>query len=311
MSRPGEPRPVDALDAAFRRAAQLAADGDLEGARTVLRRLAPQAEGDGRRLDAGRALRLAAALDRVLGDRGDAVATAARAVELSAGDSDATRAALDELGESLLRAGQSAAAADAFGRAARHAGAHAPPLRRKQAFALAAAGFVEQAREALADLSDTTSSPVDRAALLVQAAAATADHRLWHAADAAVDAAQAPALHADLAFLAAARALDVGDAGLALRQVRLARRYALEAVAPLAYVTASIAESTLSDAVNDDVAAYGSLATGYATLGDLVGRSLSALTFDGPLRELRGRWGSARFAAAKAAYEAARPATDR
>ncbi|HYN97977.1 MAG TPA: hypothetical protein VES42_29390, partial [Pilimelia sp.] len=114
------------------------------------------------------------------------------------------------------------------------------------------------------------------------------------------------ALHADLEFLAAARALDGGDGAGALRHMRAARRHALDGTAPLAYVAASVAESALAEVLGDDRAAYGSLATAYATLGDLVGRPLSAATFEGPLRELRDRWGADRFAAAKAAYEATR-----
>src|SRR4051812_12321863 len=175
MSPRGERPPPDAADAQFRHVARLAADGDLGAARTGLRHLATQAEDEGRPVAAGRALRLSAALDRVLGDLGAAVAAATRAVELSAGDQEATRAALDELGEALLRIGQPAAAADAFGRAAEHAGTHAVPLRRKQAYALASAGLAEQAQALLTGLDDGTGSPVDRAAVLVQAAAESAD----------------------------------------------------------------------------------------------------------------------------------------
>ena len=268
------------MDAEFRRIAGVAGCGDLSGARTALHRLADRAEAAGLPVAAGRALRLAAALNRVLGDVGDAVAAATRAVELCADDQHAGRAALDELGESLLRAGQPGAAADAFGRAARLSGGYEPLLLRKQAYALTAG----------------QDGPLWAAA---QAAVEAA-------ADVAADAGQAPALRADLSFLAAVRALDAGDGGTALKHVRAARRHALDGVAPLAYLAACVAESALSEALGDDEVAYGSLATGYATLGDLVGRELSADTFGGLLSDLRARWGAERFAAAKAAYEGAR-----
>jgi hypothetical protein len=88
--------------------------------------------------------------------------------------------------------------------------------------------------------------------------------------------------------------------------VREARQHALDGVAPLAYVAAAIAESSLAEHAGDDESAYGSLATGYATLGDLVGKQVSASTVEGPLLELRRRWGPDRGAAAKAASEATR-----
>jgi len=60
------------LDEEFRRVAVIAASDDLVGARTALRRLADRAVESGRPSAASRALRLSAALDRVLGDSADA-----------------------------------------------------------------------------------------------------------------------------------------------------------------------------------------------------------------------------------------------
>jgi hypothetical protein len=114
------------------------------------------------------------------------------------------------------------------------------------------------------------------------------------------------ALRADLAFVAAARALDAGDLSTALAEIRAARRHALAGVAVIQYLAAAIAESAVAELLGDDHAAYGSLATGYATLGDVVGRALSASTFDSPLRTLRDRWGADRFARAKRAYDRSR-----
>ncbi|GAA0918503.1 hypothetical protein GCM10009557_89910 [Virgisporangium ochraceum] len=110
-------------------------------------------------------------------------------------------------------------------------------------------------------------------------------------------------MHADLAFLAATRALDERDLPRALAEIRSARRHALDGRAVLPYIAAAVAESAVAELIGDDVAAYGSLATGYATVGDVVGKELSASTFEGPLVRLRERWGHDRFARAKRAYE--------
>lgn len=300
------------LDGAFRQVAATAAKGDLVAARTGLRRLADRAAGTGHRSAASRALRLSAALDRVLGDIGDAVATARRAAEYADGEAALLSAALDELGESLLALDHAKPAADAFRRAAECAAGGGldtvEALRRKQAYALAAAGDSGAAATILRDLADT--DPAHRAALLVQAAAGAAGtagaHDLWTAADQAAQEQDNPAVKADLAFVAAAAALQAGDLAVARGHVRAARQHALDGVAPLAYVAAAVAESSLAEHAGEDEAAYGSLATGYATLGDLVGTQLSASTFEGPLLDLRRRWGAERFAHAKAAYEASR-----
>jgi hypothetical protein len=106
-----------------------------------------------------------------------------------------------------------------------------------------------------------------------------------------------------VALVDAARALHTRDLPAALAAVRRGRQYALDTVAPVRYVAAAVAESALAALAGDDAAAYGSLATGYATLADLVGKPLGAQTFEPALRDLRTRWGAERFAAAKATYE--------
>jgi hypothetical protein len=318
MPPPGD---RDELDEEFRRVAATAASGDLVAARTALRRLGDDALAAGRPLTASRALRLSAALDRVLGDSADAAATALRAAELAGEERDLAAAAHDELGEALLALGHADASAKAFAQAAADAAAAGldtgPALRRKQAYALADAGRADASAAVLAELAGEMADPIDRAEILVQAAAGAAGTAgasdLWDAARVSVDAAGnahgTEALRADLAFVAASEALRCGDLAGALAQVRAARRHALEAVSPLSYTAAAVAESSLAEHAGDDETAYGSLATGYATLGDLVGKQLSASTFEGPLLELRRRWGAERFAAAKAAYEATRRRT--
>lgn len=291
----------DGSDAGFHRVADLTAAGDPAAARAVLRRLASEAGPD----VAGRALRLSATLDRVLGDPDSAVSAAARAVELAGSDDDLAAAAYAELGESLMAAGRPSDAAAAYATAADRATTSRNALRRMQAFALAAAGQPADSTAILRDLAQDAGDPQLRASLLVQAAGNLPGGKeaaqLWREAHDAVDA--AGVLRADLAFVAAATALDAGDLHAALAGIRAARRHALAEVAVLQYLAAAIAESAVAELLGDDKAAYASLATGYATLGDVVGKALSGSTFDGPLRALRGRWGAGRFARAKRAYD--------
>jgi hypothetical protein len=283
---------VDA-EAAFRRVAMLTAAGDLAGARSVLRNLGDRADAAGRAVLASRALRLSATLDRALGDTDDAVATARRAVERAEGTGDAelVTAAWAELGESSVAAGRAADGAAAYGKAAATAGSteQATALRRMQALALTSAGLDSEAAAVFGD-------PTDEPPRLDHAA------RLLRDAREAVGATE-PAPDTDLAFLAAARALDERDLPRALAEIRSARRHALDGGAVLPYIAAAVAESAVAELIGDDVAAYGSLATGYATVGDVVGKRLSASTFEGPLVRLRERWGRDRFDRAKRAYE--------
>lgn len=266
-------------EAAFDRAAALTAAGDLAGARTILRRLGDQADQAGEAVVASRALRLAATLDRALGDPNDAVANARRAVAWAetAGDDDLAAAAHAELGESLIRLGRVAEGAAAYGIAADRATSErqSAAFRRMESFAAQPRPDMTDAARLLRDAQQA----VEAAGIATQ--------------DAAID----------LAFVAATAALDGHDLPRALAEVRAARQLALQRSAVLPYIAAAVAESAIAEIGGDDRAAYGSLATGYATLGDVVGKRLSAATFEGPLVRLRERWGPPRFARAKAAYE--------
>ncbi|GIJ55330.1 hypothetical protein Vau01_028460 [Virgisporangium aurantiacum] len=256
-----------------------------------------------------------------------------RASYMYDGAAEVATAAYAELAESLVALGRAADAAAAYGKAAGHAAspATATALRRMQALALTSAGLGGEAAAILRDLAAEADDSTETASLLIQAAATsgsptapatsgensvaavggTASPQIFDAArllrDArdAVDAAGAAArdLRTDLAFVAASAALDDRDLPRALAEIRAARRHALDGVAVLQYIAAAVAESAVAELVGDDQSAYGSLATGYATLGDVVGKSLSAATFEGPLVRLRERWGAPRFARAKRAYE--------
>jgi tetratricopeptide (TPR) repeat protein len=67
----------------------------------------------------------------------------------------------------------------------------------------------------------------------------------------------------------------------------------------------------LAEHAGDDLGAYGTLATGWATVSDLLGPELARAAFEPVLREMRLRWGGERFDAARGAHEAARRAKSR
>ena len=89
----------------------------------------------------------------------------------------------------------------------------------------------------------------------------------------------------------------------ALAAARSAREHALQAVAPAQYASTALAIAQLSEVIGDRLGSYAALATGWATLGDLLGQELASATFEPKLRELRDRWGADSFDAVKATYE--------
>jgi hypothetical protein len=306
-------RPSDRYDAQWRRIAELAAAGDLVAARDGLTRLGEQARAAGDRGDASGALRLAATLSRTVGEPTEAVRLAEEATALAGDDPRWALPAHRELAESRLAAGDPAGAAAALSAAAELAGGRdLAGLKRAEAYAWGLAsepGRASAALDAAGAGDPTTAAEVlaDRA-LLATAGGDPAAEAIHAAAVAAARTTGAPGLLAGLELAAASRAIDAGDLTTALSRLRAARVQAREAVAPLAYVAAAVAESAVAERLGDDEAAYAPLATGYATLGDLLGRQVSAATFTPHLVGLRDRLGADRFAAAKSAYEARRRA---
>ncbi|MCA1678717.1 MAG: hypothetical protein LC777_07095 [Actinobacteria bacterium] len=112
-----------------------------------------------------------------------------------------------------------------------------------------------------------------------------------------------PISQTDLQLLAAAHALRTGAPREALESCRTARRHALDAVAPLQYVTAAVAFARVADAVDERVQAYESLVVGWVTLADLLGDEAGRSVFGVELAAMRERWGDEAFAAARGAYD--------
>ena len=116
---------------------------------------------------------------------------------------------------------------------------------------------------------------------------------------------------ADLHLLVAARALDRRDAEVSMASAQTAREHALAGNAPTSYIGAAHAIAQLAEAAGDRLGAYEALATGWATLADLLGSEVGRMSFEPKLKEARERWGGPAFDEIKKTYEANRQSTNR
>ncbi len=216
-----------------------------------------------------------------------------------------------------LAQGDAAGAEVRFGRAIDAVpGATAPAWWQMRAQARLALGRAADAAldlEAAAQRCREIGDGVAERQAAVQAACA------WHAAgqrdavervlagtEAAAQAAGDAAALGSAAVLRATLALEAGDAAAARTRLLAAREHALAARAPETYIAAASGLAQLAEQAGDRTGAYAALATGWATVSDLLGAELARGSFEPPLRALRERWGAAAFAAARAAYEAQR-----
>jgi len=309
-------------DALARHANVLVKAGRLADARTELDEAAAIHRQRGRGYDEARCAHLAATLSRLSGDVAGARLRARRALQLVASDTLIAVSALTELGEDALaeRKGEDAAAEYASALAAARAAGLVPAalaaLHRRRAAALVAAGrFAEAVRDlrAARDLFRQAGDATSAVRVLVEQATAVQQSGDFAEAERvaaeARQAAEASVDHfalADLDLLWSARALARQDGVTALAAARSAQQQALLAVAPVLYVSATLAIAQLAEATGDRLAAYEALAMGWVTLGDLLGQDLARTTFEPKVHELRERWGVTAFDAVKAEYEARR-----
>ena len=312
-------RTVPLADGLAALAAELVRTGDLSAARAALDEAAAINEGANRIDDERHCRQFSATLSRLLGDLEGSRTRALRAVRLSAKGSAGAVSARAELGETALAAGDPAAAARAFGSALDHARAVSlnpgdrSGLLRKQAAALAATGEVGAAVAALDEASALLDDAGERSLATraqIEAATARQDAGQSEEADArrirAFLRARNDGDHhalADLELLETAAALHQGDAATALAAAIRGRDHSLRATAPISYIAAAMAMTELYDKAGDRANVYATLATGYATLGDLLGQESSHEVFAPKLREYRDRWGADAFANIKSAYE--------
>lgn len=298
--------------------------GRVHDARLALDEAASIHRERGRAYDEARCLQFAATLCRMEGLPDEAADRARRAIDLAGPGSQIGVSAETELGEIALQRRDGPAAADAYGRALAAGaalgmvGSARAALLRKRATALSIAGRYSDAAADLARAHDLLAQAGDaRGATRALVEEATALHGAGDAAGAARvgdeamrEAAQQGdhAAEADLFMLRAAAALGHNDPAVAKRALVAARDQALQGTAPVQYLSAAVALSQLADATGDRLGAYEALATGWATLGDLLGRDAAKASFEPKLLELRQRWGAAAFDDVKAQYEARRRA---
>lgn len=276
----------------------------------------------GRAYDEARCTQFAATLCRFEGLLEEAQQRSRRALTLVDGKGSIAVSAYAELGEIAFAQRHALEAADAY-RSAIAAGESTglvdsarAALLRKRAAALTAAG---QFQDAVADLGVAyellmrSGDPAGAIRTRIEQATAFQHARRFDEAERLVAQAMEPARQtgdhgalADLYLLLVTNALNGGNGAAAMSAAQAARTEALAASAPTSYMGAAVAISQLADTAGDRLGAYEALATGWATVSDLLGRDVARTAFEPALRALRERWGVAAFDAVKAEYEAKR-----
>lgn len=275
-----------------------------------------------RPIDEARCLVFAATLCRARAELEEGERRARRAEEIAPPETPARVSAATELGENAILRGNFAYAVDCYTHALEHgipAGLtpfHQAALLRKRAQALAA---VQRVSEAIDDLvlarehyrkndegGEDRKTGVELATALQLAGRKEDLDAVLGSLRASAQAEGDGGVLADIELLAAARALDAGDRDGAIAAASRAREHALSAVVPTAYVGAAVTIAELEEAAGNRVAAYASLAKGWATLGDLLGEEVARATFAPKLSAQRERWGDEAFVEARDAYYAQR-----
>lgn len=297
----------------------LAQGGRLREARDLLDEAAALHQQLRHGYDEVRCTHLAATMSRFIGDLEGACERARRALERASPNTPEAVSAAAELAESLGVRGEAELAAEYWHLAITHAeaaGALATSIaamQRRRAMLLAgnkqwvpALDALSQARalyRAHGDASDALRTLIEIATALGHQGQTGEAHQRWHEAWTEAQAQNDLQALSDLRLLQASLLLRENDLGAAREVAAQARQAALDASMPVNYVAASMMISELAEHAHAEQEAYAALATGWATLSDLLGREAAAETFRPSLQALRGRLGEVRFAAAKHAYE--------
>ena len=115
-------------------------------------------------------------------------------------------------------------------------------------------------------------------------------------------------LLAELLVLRARLARAGGETTKALDYARRSRDSALQATAPVSYLAASVEMAESFQSRGDYADAYGTLATAWATLSDLLGNDTARSWIEPCLIAYQVRWGEVGFQHAKSGYESQRRA---
>ena len=297
-------------------------NGRIADARMELDEAAAIHRARGRVYDEARCTQFAGTLCRFEGHLDEARSRCTRTLALCESQGPMAVSACAELGEIALAEGSYLDAAEAYGAAldAGDATALVDPARaailRKRAVVLTAARRYHDAIRDLETAHDLLTRTGDRAGAiraLIEEATAFRYAGLVADAERIVSRAMGPAKQdgdhaalADLHLLLTAQALDRRDAAAAVRWAQTARAEALAARAPTSYIGAAHAIAQLAESAGDRLGAYEALATGWVTLGDLLGSGLARMSFEPKLKEMREGWGAEAFDEVKKSYEARR-----
>jgi tetratricopeptide (TPR) repeat protein len=306
-----EDRAYELMESAHR----LIAQGSWAQAAAALEEAAEVHKQAGRSYDEARCLQLAATLRRSAGDASRASLLAERAAGIGAADGPLTISIAVEQAQSAFDQGRYKESIMAFDRALEAAESATAPaeaisvLHRKRAEAQAAMGLIDQAsqgfeaaRSVLTSGGDSTGAEfvrVEQAKMLAQNGRFGQAQSILNSIGIKADA----KLRAEVFVLRAKLAREAGRFEEAIQLAKAAREAALEAVAPVSYFAAAAELAQSLDARGDFTNSYGSLATAWATLGDLLGDGVARSWVEPLLLAFKLKWGDEGFARAKKSYE--------
>lgn len=273
----------------------------------------------GRTYDEGRCTHLAATLCRFYGNLDEAKKRALYAVQIAEPASPIIVSATTELGEIALAQHNGSDAIVAYSQALAHGEAVGlvdtarASLLRRLAIALAMKNRYQEAADNLAeayklllragDDSTALQTLIEQITALQQGNNLIEAEKVRFYATQVAQEANNKGVLAELCLLQASQALELKDINTAMLAAQTARTYALESVVPVSYISAVITIAELADTQGDRLSAYETLAVGWVTLADLLGRDTAKATFEPKLLELRNRWGVVMFNNIKQTYE--------
>lgn len=293
---------------------QLIAQGEWEQAAVALEEAAALHRAAGRPYDEARCLQLAATLRRSAGDPQRARLLAERAAAVAPADQPLAVSIAAEQAETAFAEGRHQDSVAAWTRAielARQAaekpGGLSAMLRRRAAAYLA----MRQIEPASRDFDEAYRLLPKELAGFVRAeqAGLLAQYGYVQEAEHALEGIEAdsnPHLRAEMLVMRARLARAGGRTDEALVHAGRARDDALQAVAPLSYFAASVEMAEAFEARGDRTNAYGTLATAWATLGDLLGEDVAGSWIEPILLAYQLKWSEEAFLQAKRQYEASR-----
>lgn len=273
----------------------------------------------GKSEDEAHCLQLAATVCRLQGKWAEAENRATRSQQLAPPHTLISLAATIELGEIALAQGKAPLAIETFTQSIAEASVLNQPtmtqatLLRKRAIAWVisdrpqdAVQDTETALALLLQLGDSQTAlrtMIEIATALQQRQALEAAYYLRQKATQTAEQTNDHSALADLCLLEVTQAIEQKDIPKAMTFAQTARIHALEAVAPLPYISAAVTISQLAEATGDRLAAYEALAVGWVTVSDLLGREVARSMFEPKLLELCDRWGIEIFKDVKSTYE--------